>query len=137
MKSTIKFAYNIALVAILCVLLFVTSFIIYYWYTGIDRGYPGGEISFIGLNKEDVAKKIDHMRTSYKGDSKIVIALNGDNYKYFDKSDDILKNEFVSKSNLWGVNYKSNKRVFYLQMLIFGEDGKVKSQYIKRSWDGF
>ena len=90
-------------------------------------------IEYDKLQKRYGAKEL---KSIYNGTSKIVVAINGDNYKYFDKPDDILKNEFVSKSNCWGVNYRSHKRVFYLQILIFGDDGRVKSQYIKKSWDG-
>lgn len=136
MKSTINIILRFSALLLLCILLAFLSFLAYYCYTGIDWGYPGGEISFVGLSKEDVAKKLGGIKSIYNDTSKIVVAINGDNYKYFDKPDDILKNEFVSKSNCWGVNYRSNKRVFYLQILIFGDDGRVKSQYIKKSWDG-
>ena len=136
MKSTINFILKFSALLLPCILLAFLSFLVYYCYTGIDWGYPGGEISFLGLSKEEVAQKLGGINSIYNGTSKIVVAINGDNYKYFDKHDDILKNEFVSKSNSWGVNYRSNKRVFYLQMLIFGEDGRVKSQYIKKYWDG-
>lgn len=136
MKSTINFILKFSALLLPCILLAFLSFLAYYCYTGIDWGYPGGEISFLGLSKEEVAQKLGGINSIYNGTSKIVVAINGDNYKYFDKHDDILKNEFVSKSNSWDVNYRSNKRVFYLQMLIFGEDGRVKSQYIKKYWDG-
>ena len=136
MKSTINIILRFSALLLLCILLAFLSFLAYYCYTGIDWGYPDGEISFVGLTKEDVAKKLGGIKSIYNGTSKIVVAINGDNYKYFDKPDDILKNEFVSKSNCWGVNYKSHKRVFYLQILIFGDDGRVKSQYIKKYWDG-
>lgn len=136
MKSTINIILKSSALLLLCILLAFLSFLAYYYYTGIDWGYPGGEISFVGLSKEEVAKKLGGISSIYNGNSKIVVAVNGDNYKYFDKPNDILKDEFVFKSNHWGVNYKSNKRVFYLQILIFGDDGRVKSQYVKKYWDG-
>ena len=136
MKSTINIILKIGALLLLCMFSVSVSFLAYYYYAGIDWGYPGGEISFVGLSKEDVVKKLGGIKSIYNGTSKIVVAINGDNYKYFDKPDDILKNECVSKSNCWGVNYRSHKRVFYLQILIFGDDGRVKSQYIKKYRDG-
>ena len=58
MKSTINIILRFSALLLLCILLAFLSFLAYYFYTGIDWGYPGGEISFVGLSKEDVAKKV-------------------------------------------------------------------------------
>lgn len=136
MKSTINIILKIGALLLLCMFSVSVSFLAYYYYAGIDWGYPGGEISFVGLSKAEVAKILGDENSACNDTQKIVVVINGDNYKYFDKPDDILKCEFVAESNLWGVNYKSSKRVFYMQVLIFGDDGRVKSQYIKKYRDG-
>ena len=80
MKSTINIILRFSALLLLCILLAFLSFLAYYCYTGIDWGYPGGEISFVGLSKEDVAKKLGGIKSIYNGTSKIVVAINGDNY---------------------------------------------------------
>lgn len=59
MKSTINIILRFSALLLLCILLAFLSFLAYYCYTGIDWGYPGGEISFVGLSKEDVAKSLE------------------------------------------------------------------------------
>lgn len=56
MKSTINIILKIGAVLLLCMFSVSVSFLAYYYYAGIDWGYPGGEISFVGLSKAEVAK---------------------------------------------------------------------------------
>lgn len=122
MTKIVKFFLFLVAICSISVLYFISRYI----YDGIDWGYPDGEINFIGLDKQEVVSTIKNLKVDY----------NGNNYKYFYTDKDVLSDSFVANADVWGVNYKENKRIFYLQILKFGQDGKVESQSVKRSWDG-
>ena len=132
MTKIVKFFLFLIAICSISMLYFVSRYI----YDGIDWGYPDGEINFIGLNKQEVVNIIKNLKVDYNGNKFILVAVNGNNYKYFYTDKDVLSDSFVANADVWGVNYKENKRIFYLQILKFGQDGKVESQSVKRSWDG-
>lgn len=96
----------------------------------IRYGIPGGEIDFLGLTKQEVAKKLKENKIDG------FIYVDGYNGKSYKNIEELMSDPLIMKSNSWGVNCKQAGNVTYTQLLLFGSAGIVYKQKISYSFDG-
>ena len=96
----------------------------------IGYGIPGGEIDFLGLTKQEVAKKLKENKIDG------FIFADGYNGKSYKNIEELMSDPLIMKSNSWGVNCKQAGNVTYIQLLLFDSVGTVYKQKISYSFDG-
>lgn len=119
-----KFVAVIALILIL-ILCAINHLIFRIGYT-----IPGGEIDFLGLTKQEVAKKLKENKIDG------FIYVDGYNGKSYKNIDELMANPLIMKSNSWGVNCKQAGNVTYIQLLLFDSTETVYKQKVSYSFDG-
>ena len=115
--------------------------IVWIFIARIDFGYPGGEINFLGMARNDVLAFVANKceRTS---NGEIILSIPMGNqstcslFKYYSTLNKIYSDENIMKSRYLGVNYRSRLMSFYQQELEFGSNNIVVRQKVSRYCDG-
>lgn len=99
--------------------------------------YPGGEIDFRGMDKQQVVYRLDLVRIPYDGHKNPMIHITVKSTgKYYKTPEQALADRFVMEEDEWLVNPKSRLWGLFYQKIKFNSNGIVVSQSVEVNQDG-